>query len=165
MIWRCGEQAIGKYQINFSYNNPVRRLVERSQEDVDLLIVFDTTLILVEIKAFGYFTNGQIDSKLNRWRLLKAQSDLPGSTVTFHFMLMSRTEPTRLRPPPNDLLPDWNSWPHPLLCIDSPLQKLKVTGRRPGAGAPPADLGTWYIVPVSRTADDDDKDDELGDST
>jgi hypothetical protein len=75
VLWRHGEEAIGSAQVNPSADL-ARRLVERSQEDVDFLIVFDTTMILVEVKAFGYFANKQIDSKLNRWRLLKRQSEL-----------------------------------------------------------------------------------------
>jgi hypothetical protein len=138
----------------------VRWLVKRSQEDVDLLIVFDTTLILVEVKAFGYFTNKQIDSKMHRWCLLKKHLELQGAEVTFHFMLMSRTKPSGLNPPPNELLPGVSEWPHAVLNVRSPLPNLKVTGRKPGAGAPPADPKTWFIVPVPHGADDDE-DDEL----
>lgn len=147
-VYCYGKQAIGTAQINLQSENPVRWLVERTQEDVDLLIVIDTTLILVEVKAFGYFTNKQIDSKTRRWLLLKRQSELSGSKVTFRFMLMSRTKPTGLHPPPSDLLQGTSEWPHAVLDVDSPLLKLKVTGRKPGAGAPPADPKTWFIVPV-----------------
>jgi hypothetical protein len=159
-LWRCGKQLIGAAQINHSSEDPVRWLVERSQEDADFLIVFDTTLILIEVKAFGYFTNKQIDSKAQRWRLLKRQSDLSGSKVVFHFMLMSQTKPIGLHPPPNDLLPGMNEWPHAMLNIHLRLRKLKVTGRKPGAGEPPADPQTWFIVPVTPDASDDE-DDEL----
>jgi hypothetical protein len=159
-LWRYGEQAIGEAQVNDQSEDQVRALIERSQEDVDFLIVFDTTLVLVEVKAFGYFTNRQIESKLQRWRLLKRQSELPGFNVTFHFMLMSRTKPTRLNPPPNDLLPGMSEWPHAVLNVHSPLQKLKVTGRKPGAGVSSADPKTWFIVTVSGGGDDDE-DDEL----
>ncbi len=155
VLWRYGEEAIGSAQIDLSTDS-ARRLVERSQEDVDFLIVFDTIIILVEVKAFGYFSNKQIDSKLDRWRLLKRQSELPGSNVTFHFMLMSRAKPTRLNPPPNDLLPGMSEWPHAVLNVHSPLQKLKVSGRKPGTGAPLADTKTWFIVPVPGGADDDE---------
>ncbi len=160
-LWRRGEQAIGTAQINLLSENPVRYLVERSQEDADLLIAFDTTLILVEVKAFGYFTNKQIDSKLQRWHLLKRQSELPGFKVTFRFILMSRTKPNGLHPPPDDLLPGMTKWPHAELNVKSPMRKLKVTGRKPGAGAPPADPRTWFIVPVSGGAAGDEDDDEL----
>jgi hypothetical protein len=163
-LWRYGEQAIGTAQVNDRSEDPVRWLVEQNQEDADLLIVFDTTLILVEVKAFGYFTNRQIDSKLQRWRLLKRQSELPGSKGTFRFMLMSRTKPTGLHPPPNDLLPGMSEWPHAELNVHSPLQKLGVTGRKPGIDVPPADPKTWFIVPVPRGADDDE-DDELVEPT
>jgi hypothetical protein len=163
VLWRCGEKTIGSAQINLSADS-ARRLVERTQEDVDFLIVFDTTMILVEVKAFGYFSNKQIDSKLDRWRLLKRRSELLGSNVTFHFMLMSRAKPTRLSPPPNDLLPGMSEWPHAVLKVHSPLQKLKVSGWRPGTGAPPADTKTWFIVPVPGGADDAE-DDEFGEPT
>jgi hypothetical protein len=159
VLRRYGEEAIGSAQIDISVDSP-RRLVERSQEDVDLLIAFDTTMILVEVKAFGYFSNKQIDSKLDRWRLLKRQSELPGSNVIFHFMLMSRAKPTRLNPPPNDLLSGMREWPHAVLNVHSPLQKLKVSGRKLGAGAPPTDAKTWFIVPVSGGVDEDEDEDE-----
>ncbi|MFL5280194.1 MAG: hypothetical protein ACJ8AW_04170 [Rhodopila sp.] len=111
-------------------------------------------MILVEVKAFGYFTNRQIDSKVQRWRLLKRQSELPGSKVTLRFMLMSRTRSIGLHPPPNDLLPGMSEWPHAELNIHASSQTLYVTGRKPGAGVPPADPKTWFIVPVPRGADD-----------
>ncbi len=156
-LWRNGEQAIGTTQINDLAEDGMRRLVEPSQEDADLLIAFDTTLILVEVKAFGYFTNKQIDSKIHRWRLLTRQAQVPGSNVTFRFMLMSRTRPTGLRPPPDDLLPGIGEWPHAVLNVNSSSQKLRVTGRRASAGAPQADPKTWFIVPVPHDDDDDDE--------
>lgn len=162
-LWRCGEPAIGTAQMNpHSEGSSARWLVERSQEDVDLLIAFDTTLILVEVKAFGYFTNKQIGSKLNRWRLLKKQSELPLPGVTFHFMLMSRTKPIGLQLPPNDLLRGASEWPHATLKLHAPSQKLKVTGKKPGAGAPTPDAETWFVVPVHHGTDDDEDNEFVG---
>ena len=157
--WRYGEKTIGAVQNNLLAESG-RRLVEPSQEDADLLMVFDSTLILVEVKAFGYFSNKQINSKLARWRLLKTLSELLGTNVTFHFLLMSPVKPEGLIPPPNDLLPGVSEWPHAKLNVHSPLQKLNVSGRRQGAGAPPVDSKTWFIVSVPGGADEED--DEFG---
>lgn len=161
-VWRGGEQAIGTAQSNAQSKDPPGRwLIERNQEDADLLIAFDTTLILVEVKAFGYFTNKQINSKLKRWCLLKAQSDLPGTETNFHFMLMSRTKPIGLDPPPADLLRGASEWPHAKLNVLAPLGKLKVTGKKPGIGAPAPNTETWFVVPVPPDDDEDDEDGEL----
>lgn len=163
-LWRVGEQAIGTAQTNDQSKNPVRRLVERNQEDADLLVAFDETLILIEVKAFGYFTNRQLNSKFQRWRLLKRQSEFAKRKVKFHFMLMSRTEPAGLNLPPDDLLPGRNKWPHAVLKVHSPSQKLKVTGRKPGAAAPEPDPETWFIVSVPSGTDDDDEEGDLSGS-
>jgi len=160
-LWRVGEQVINTAQINDLSENPVRGLVERNQEDADLLVVFDKTLILIEVKAFGYFTNKQINSKVHRWRLLKKQSELAECKLTFHFMLMSRTKPTGLNSPPDDLLPGRSEWPHAVLKVHSPFQKLKVTGRKPGAGAPAPDPKSWFIVPVPPGTGEDDEEGDL----
>lgn len=163
-VWRGGEQAIGTEQTNAqSKEAPGRWLIERNQEDADLLIAFDTTLILVEVKAFGCFTNKQINSKLKRWRLLKEQSDLSGIETDFHFMLMSRIKPIDLDSPPKDLLRDASEWPHATLRVDAPLEKLKVTGRNPGTSVP-AGAETWFVVRV-HPGGDDDGDDELVEPT
>jgi len=160
-LWRDGEQVINTAQINDLSENPVRGLVERNQEDADLLVVFDKTLILIEVKAFGYFTNKQINSKVHRWRLLKKRSELAECKLTFHFMLMSPTKPTGLKPPPDDLLPCRSKWPHAVLKVHSSSQKLKVTGRKPGAGAPPPDPKTWFIVSLPPSSDEDDEEGDL----
>lgn len=159
-VWRGGEQAIGAEQKNAQSEDPPGRwLIERNQEDADLLIAFDTTLILVEVKAFGGFTNKQIGSKIHRWRLLVSQLKLEKRDMAFHFVLMSRIKPNRLDPPPTDLLRGASEWPHAKLNVLAPLEKLKVTGKKPGIGAPTPNRETWFIVPVPP---DDDEDDEGG---
>ena len=148
-LWRDGENAIGVSQATNQEDDPLRKLVQRNQEDADLLIAFDQTLVLIEVKAFGYFTNKQIDSKVQRWLLLNQFCKQAVHELTLQFMLMSRSKPTGLKPPPTDLLPGKSEWPHAVLKLHSPSQKLKVTGRNPVVGSPGPDGHSWYVVPVS----------------
>jgi hypothetical protein len=77
-----------------------RRLVEGNQEDIDLVIAFGQNLILLEAKAYGAWSNGQMKSKLERLHLLCAYrdelrqaSDLP---IDIHLLLISVAEPQKL---------------------------------------------------------------------
>lgn len=152
-LLRMGENAINGAQANLLAENGTRYLIERNQEDADLLIAFDTTLILIEVKAFGWFSNKQIDSKVCRWLLLKQLGEQ--SHVAFHFMLMSRTKPTGLKEPPKTLLPGRTEWPHAELKL--PTERLKVTGKS-SARTGPADPRSWFIERVSLGSDGGDED-------
>jgi hypothetical protein len=48
-----------------------RRLVEGNHEDADLIIASDSDLIIVEVKAYGAWSNKQMRSKLARLELLQ----------------------------------------------------------------------------------------------
>jgi hypothetical protein len=150
-LWRDGGKAVGTSHANTRAGTPLRGLIERNQEDADLLIAFNRTLVLIEVKAFGYFTNKQIDSKVQRWRMLKAYFDagIPADRkLNLYFMLMSRTKPTGLTQTLDGLMPGYTELPHAVLKLRSPSQRLKVTGRNPTAGSPAPDDHTWFIVPV-----------------
>ncbi len=160
VLWRDGEKAIGVPQANNQADDLLHELVKRNQEDVDLLIAFGRTLVLIEVKAFGYFTNKQIDSKVQRWLLLKRFCEQAAHELTLHFMLMSRSKPTGLKQPPHDLLPGKVEWPHAVLKLHSPSQKLKVTGRNPAIGSTGPDGHTWYVAPASNNDDEQTEDSE-----
>ena len=55
-------------------SSTARKLVEGNQEDIDLVISFGQHLILVEAKAYGTFTDRQINSKLARLNILYDRS-------------------------------------------------------------------------------------------
>lgn len=146
-VLRDGEQP--SYDKRDNLQEGTRRLIERSQEDADLLIAFDQTLILVEVKAFGTFTNKQINSKVQRWRLLKqfCNAGPEKDGLTLHFMLMSRTEPTKLDPSPNDFLPS-RKWPHAELIVPAASDKLVVTGKKRGPESPAVEDKFWYVARI-----------------
>lgn len=76
-----------------------RNLVEGNQEDIDLVIAFGQDLVLVEAKAFGAWSNAQIDSKLDRLNLLLDYYNLiklPETSIRFHFVLISPRRPEKL---------------------------------------------------------------------
>jgi hypothetical protein len=91
-------------------------LVMGNQEDTDLVVVAHVPaaetpdhLILIEAKAYGHFTTKQYRSKMNRLeRLHRFYVELERESphkISFHQVLYSPTEPTRLVP---QLLP-WQS--------------------------------------------------------
>lgn len=60
------------------------------QEDIDLLIAFDQTIILIEAKMSTSWTKKQMESKFKR------MSSLPTLHVQPHFVLVSPSKPKRL---------------------------------------------------------------------
>jgi hypothetical protein len=76
--WLAGALALfvqGKCDLEKRYENPEiygRRLVEGNQQDVDLVIATGRDLIFIEAKAYGWFTNKEMKSKVDRLNLLYA---------------------------------------------------------------------------------------------
>lgn len=73
-----------------------RKLIRGNQEDIDLLIAFDRTLILVEYKAGGDW-NGQLDSKKNRMVLLEklVKSTDVNPKIDIHFVIVCSEQKKR----------------------------------------------------------------------
>ena len=70
--------------------------MEGNLEDVDLVIAADQTLILIEAKAYGIFTDKQIASKVARLNLLydfytKLQSNA-AQQIRFYFLLQGHDQ-------------------------------------------------------------------------
>jgi hypothetical protein len=93
------------------------RLVEGNQEDIDLVIASDRDLILVEVKAYGGWDVDQLQSKLDRFDLLRGWYEeqivaelAVANPVQIHFLLMSPKEPSGIKV-------DWRTWKRP----DSPI--------------------------------------------
>lgn len=69
-----------------------------NQEDIDLLVAFGNTAVLVEAKATGSWSNKQIASKLSRLGHLRKAADSHQNRfgVALHFVLTSPTPPRGL---------------------------------------------------------------------
>ncbi|MBO6560249.1 MAG: hypothetical protein JJ959_06910 [Nisaea sp.] len=84
------------------------QLVKGNQEDLDLVIAFGETLILIEAKGAESWNNAQINSKINRLNDLREYQEQNGSFVpNMFFVLTSPSESTRLE---RNLEKDWPSW-------------------------------------------------------
>lgn len=77
-------------------NNP--RYIKGTQEDIDLLIAFDQTVILVEAKLDTSWSNKQMSRKAERFR------NLPVDHVQMHLLLTSPAKTARLG------CSDWPAW-------------------------------------------------------
>jgi len=92
-------------------NTNNRRLVERNQEDVDLVIATGCNLIFIEAKAYGHFGNPQLKHKLARLELLNdfyiemvGTNPPENQIVHFHLLIISPRKPT------SSLTTCWPSW-------------------------------------------------------
>jgi hypothetical protein len=65
--------------------------IKGSQEDIDLIIAFEQTIILIEAKLSGSWNNKQMRSKAER------MLDLPHSHVNLHLVLASPKAPRGLK--------------------------------------------------------------------
>lgn len=95
------EEARGGPWRNSTNENEDRKLVERNQEDVDLILATGSDLILIEAKAYGTFTNSQLEHKFARLQLVydfykkELEGKVAGSKeVRFHFLVISPAQPT-----------------------------------------------------------------------
>ena len=114
-------------------------IISGNQEDVDLIVAFDTDetthVIMLEAKAETGWTNKQMDSKANRLRTIFGKEGDTFHQLRPHFGLMSPRTPRRLR---TDCWPSWMRSPEggPMwmkLALPPGLRKLTrcdVSGRR-----------------------------------
>ena len=87
-------------------------LVAGNQEDFDLIVAFDKTLILIEAKGVTSWRNGQIDSKIKRIEtLLKYQEGSGGFVPQIFLVLTSPRRPESLK----QLEETINAWPQWML--------------------------------------------------
>lgn len=147
--------------------NP-QKLVMGNQEDLDLVVVARTPspttlhhLILIEAKAYGYFTNKQWKSKIARldrlyafYKGLEFDSD---RRVQFHYVLYSLTKPTRLNPKPLPWQPqDGKEPPAPIQHIELklafPTAPILALSRCNEAEEPDARGGFWKCIKLPQTA-------------
>lgn len=131
------------------------RLVEGNQEDIDLVIASGLHLIFIEAKAYGTWDDEQLQSKLERLLLLRAeyekiaaQEDV-AKRVQMHFLLISPPESK-----PDKINVDWCRWTGSESSV--PWIELKLSRSEPilevsrcECDYPPkrsAKGNCWYIV-------------------
>ncbi|MCR5867732.1 hypothetical protein [Aquincola sp. J276] len=81
-------------------------LVNGNQEDMDLVVAFDDTLLMIEAKGESAWSNAQFQSKVARLEKLRAAGLLPASIKIF-FVLTSPHEPKFLVPEEGAA---WQAW-------------------------------------------------------
>lgn len=101
--WLAGALRVYAYGEERCLDRPVENagpepLIQGNQQDIDLLLVRGTDLVLVEAKWFGGWSSRQLESKLHRLGRLRryaseACRDAGTDEVHIHFLLMSPMEP------------------------------------------------------------------------
>jgi hypothetical protein len=106
-VYRNGIEATLRPQLNLpGQKEPLRHLVERNQEDIDLVLVSNDHLIMIEAKGYGAWSNLQMTSKLERLELLYTYYRSLGhedQPIHFHLLITSPSEPKKL-------VSKWPSW-------------------------------------------------------
>ena len=70
IAWLAGAlsvYALGEGALEQTWANPPanqRRLMEANQEDIDLVVSWETRIVLIEAKGYSCFSNTQLESKL-----------------------------------------------------------------------------------------------------
>jgi hypothetical protein len=136
-IYCEGEVTLGRFRTN--PREPAddgRRLIEGNQEDVDLLIATRDHLIMIEAKGYEAWSNSQLDSKLRRLALLRAEYERLAKTssrpnLKLHLLLVSPTQPKNLKA--SSMGDPWIrkdsstlSW----MCLDIPAGETVLTVER-----------------------------------
>lgn len=92
------------------------RMVRGTQQDIDLVIAFNETLILIEAKGATSWSNAQFNSKLKRLRDIFSDENQNSLKIELRGVLMSP------RKPPQKLALEAGSWPIWMSdCNNSPL--------------------------------------------
>ena len=80
------------------FGNPEQHIVRGNQEDVDLIVGFetstDTTLILIEAKGATAWSKSQMDSKVKRLGAIFGTDEITTSTIKPILVLTSPNSPT-----------------------------------------------------------------------
>lgn len=101
--WLIGAlHLLGGGQKNAPQHN-TSKSVQGTQEDIDLIVAFESTLILVEAKADTSWSNSQLNSKVDR--LSQIVSDQAPQSVLFKFVLMSPKKSEKL-----ERIGGWPAW-------------------------------------------------------
>lgn len=129
-------------------------LVIGNQEDMDLIVAFDDTLLMIEAKGESAWSNSQFRSKVARLEKLRA-AGLLLPTIKIFFVLTSPREPQLLAPEEGT---EWQAW----MCnaagrpmhvpLHMPDDFLKVT-RWDAEQQAPSKAGTCWKIVMARGAE------------
>jgi len=128
----------------------IGRLVESNQEDVDLVVVDGSDLILIEAKAYGSWNEVQFTSKLDRLHLLVAEDQNARGQhngvppIRIHLVLMSPS-----KPPPAfaRIWPEWARQEETIPWVELPISGSVFSVRRSDVDAGNDDIqSNWRIV-------------------
>ena len=139
-------------------DDEVRRALENNQEDIDLLLVWEsdglTHLGLVETKAHSGWTNKQMGSKSARLEAVIGREEGRYPGVVPHFALESFTQPTKLVTEgwPGWMTDDEGNVPH--LRLTSALKSRYSVGRADQSGNSSAS-GDYYAVRIAAQGTED----------
>lgn len=147
----CLSREVSPDALGVQSNTDTR--ITGSQEDIDLIVAFDKTLILIEAKGIGAWSREQIKSKTSRIKTLPALDRLDIRLV----LASPRAGPNIMSLdwtdiPPSMLGPDGKPFHMPLDGFGGSERLLRVS-RCEKEGNPNAAGGHWIIRPQSRSAD------------
>ncbi|OBQ83550.1 hypothetical protein [Mesorhizobium sp. WSM3873] len=94
--WLFGALSTLRYGESFPAHPNVPVQVTGTQEDFDLLIAFERTLIIVEAKAGQHWGNRQVKSKLARLTALVDYNSRLPDPLRLYFVLASPRQPSKL---------------------------------------------------------------------
>ena len=126
-----------------------KQLVKGTQEDMDLVVSFGETLILIEAKGESSWSNDQFNRKIKRLDVLLASGLVPPPHKVF-VVLLSPRGAGRLSPPEGESWPKWLCRDGTLrhMVLEMPRSFLKVSCWSMESGKP----SHWHIVPASGAA-------------
>ncbi len=144
----------------------VDKLVCGTHEDIDLIVAFENTLLLVEAKGDTAWSNYQIRSKHRRLSVILEQFKDMGRypAITFKLVLTSPSRPQKLKPGDESPWPEWMLGQDGMLChvplwigdsnpfqtADSPepSQGMLIVTRCNDQATPDANGSHWAILPA-----------------
>ena len=127
----CHQDAVTRVQTN----DAAQELVQGNQEDIDLIIAFDRTLIFVEAKGDTSWLSGQMSSKAVRLNALFDRFDIDACGLQVHLVLTSP------KPAPGLSQAEQKLWSPKLLGINGTLAWIQME-----MGDTNSAEGFWNIV-------------------
>lgn len=130
-------------------------LVQGNQEDIDLVVAFGNTLILIEAKGDTSWSNTQLNSKVPRLEMILGETGTAPSSLnhlSVHFILMSPEESGKLKRKSDQPWPVWMCkgdkpmW-LPMRMAEAGLEPafLRIVRCKNAAGIPGKEGSHWKI--------------------
>ncbi|MEO9167703.1 MAG: hypothetical protein ABI230_04795 [Aestuariivirga sp.] len=145
--WIAGAlESIAMAKEPFPNSPSNKQLVRGNQEDIDLLVAYEHTLILVECKAGESWSIKQLKSKKNRICLIKKLIIEKGLGIDIHKAIVSSDDPSESRGKIKDELKGF-PW---FKLADYDLNSFKKPQRCNGMGDAKASGKYWQVIHVKR---------------